>query len=197
MSENVFKPRRGSAARIRELNPILQDGELCFAYPDDGSTRGPKGDIKIGDGVTPYKSLPSFLTQGNFVDKDKDVGKAYGVVPLDGLKLIDRQYIPDSVDNIEFHNNKGDFPNRGLPHKIYINLSEEYNNSYRWNDATDEYEKYSTPLTYRLEKEGSSVKLKCSDGSSSSIDNVGGVEIRDTNPSPSELYPGKMWILRN
>ena len=42
--------RKGTAARWSSLNPILKNGEPGFVYDNNK--------IKIGDGVTPWNSLP-------------------------------------------------------------------------------------------------------------------------------------------
>lgn len=193
MATNVFKPRRGSKSKLAVVNPILEDGELCIEYPD--GTRGPGGVIKIGDGITHYNDLPTFLDKGDFIDK-KMIGAAMGVAPLNSAGVVDKQYVSKDLDNIEIYSRKEDFPTLGKINKLYICTSESLDNLYRFNADDDKYEKVSKSITYTLEKEGSSVVLKGTDGSKCPIDNVGGVEIRDTNPSPSELYPGKMWILR-
>lgn len=194
MADNVFKPRRGSSAKIALINPILADGELCFEYPEP-NVHGPGGVIKIGNGVTPYNDLPSFLDKGDFVDK-KMAGAPRGYAPLNDRAILDMEYLPDDIDNVEVYSRKDDFPIPGKGNKLYVAASEELDNLYRYDMDTDTYVKVSKPVTYVIQKEGSSVKLSGSDGSSTSVDNVGGVEIRDTNPSPEELYPGKMWIIR-
>ena len=195
MADNVFKPRRGSSAKIALINPILADGEICFEYPEPNQ-HGPGGVIKIGNGVTPYNDLPSFLDKGNFVDKSM-AGAPGGYAPLNARGIVDQAFLPDDVDNIEMYSLKSQFPVPGKVNKLYVATSEMLDNLYRYDVDTDEYVKVSKPVTYTIEKDGSSVLLKGSDGSETSVSNVGGVEIRDTNPSPSELYPGKMWIIRN
>ena len=195
MGTNVLKPRRGSSDKIRSLNPILEDGEICFEYPDV-SSRGPGGVIKIGNGVTKYNDLPSFLDKGDFIDKDQ-LGAAFGPAPLNSQGIVDKMYLPTDVDNVEVYSLKSQFPAIGLPNKIYIATAETVDNAYRFDPETDTYVNVSQSVKYTIEKDGASVKLKGSDGSSTKVDNIGGVEIRDTNPSPSELYPGKMWIIRS
>ena len=46
----TFKLKRGTAARWAEVNPILELGEPGFVYDLNL--------LKIGDGVTPWNSLP-------------------------------------------------------------------------------------------------------------------------------------------
>ena len=46
----TYQLKRGSAARWTELNPILKQGEPGFEYDT--------GKLKIGDGFTPWNSLP-------------------------------------------------------------------------------------------------------------------------------------------
>lgn len=55
----IFKPKRGKKSDLKRTNPLLQNGELCFEIPDDGSSNS--GVIKIGDGKTKYNDLNNFI----------------------------------------------------------------------------------------------------------------------------------------
>lgn len=190
---NVLKPRRGKASTIARLNPVLQKGELCLELPDDGSETH-LGRIKIGDGTTAWNDLPYFISYDltEYV-KATDKGQPNGVVPLNSSKLIDPQYLPAYVDDVLEYPSRDEFPEKGESGKIYIDTSMKDNNVYRWGGT--EYFVIAHSVQYHIVKEGSSVVLYGSDGSQSSVNNVGGIEIRTTDPDESELFVGKMWIL--
>ena len=63
---NYLRPRRGKRSTAESQNIILKKGEIFFEAPDAGVGKG-SGRIKIGDGVTPYTSLPYFYDYTNFV----------------------------------------------------------------------------------------------------------------------------------
>ena len=189
---DIFKPKRGSHSKIRSINPILQEGEVVFEFPDDG-TRG-FGLIKMGDGVKRYNDLPAFIAAINDYISITEKGAPNGIAPLNSHGLVPAEYLPDSLEDIVEYPTRADFPEQGETGKLYIDASKTSNNVYRWSGT--QYILVSSSVTYTLQKEGSSVVLKGSDGSQSSISNVGGVEIRDTEPSQHELYAGKMWIVR-
>ena len=56
----VFKPRRGKASTLATKNPTLEAGEIIVEVPDTGVGTG-TGKVKMGDGTTPYNSLPTLL----------------------------------------------------------------------------------------------------------------------------------------
>lgn len=59
---NYLRPRRGRESTMQEKNIILKKGEVFFEMPEGGCGKG-IGKLKVGDGVTPYNSLPYFLEQ--------------------------------------------------------------------------------------------------------------------------------------
>ncbi len=52
-----IRPRRGTASQWNTANPILAEGEIGIEVPSTGVGKG-LSKIKIGDGVTAWKSLP-------------------------------------------------------------------------------------------------------------------------------------------
>lgn len=48
--KHTYQFKRGTAQRLREVNPMLRQGEPAFEYDTKK--------LKIGDGFTPYNSLP-------------------------------------------------------------------------------------------------------------------------------------------
>lgn len=59
---SYLRPRRGRGSTMQSKNPILKKGEVFFEMPEGGCGKG-IGKIKVGDGTTPYNSLPYFLEQ--------------------------------------------------------------------------------------------------------------------------------------
>lgn len=59
---NYLRPRRGRGSTMQSKNPILKKGEVFFEMPEAGCGKG-IGKLKVGDGITPYNSLPYFLEQ--------------------------------------------------------------------------------------------------------------------------------------
>ena len=192
--DNVLKPRRGKKSTLQILNPVLHRGEICFEYPDTGIGTG-LNKVKMGDGSTAWNDLPYAIDydEMDYIPQSEK-GVAYGVAPLNGSRTIDAEYLPSYVDDVEEYPSFADFPLVGQKGKIYIDTSVSENNSYRWGGT--EYFHIAKSVQYTLQKDKGSVVLVGSDGSTSSVANVGGVEIRDNDPSGSELFPGKMWVLR-
>lgn len=190
---DILKPKRGKHTTIQALNPILQEGEIVFEKSDDGSAG--YGLIKMGDGVTPYNNLPPFLKAISDYIPISEKGKANGVVPLNSAGTIDSNYLPSYVDDVLEFPSFEDFPAIGETGKLYVDISGTSNNVYRWSGT--QYIGIATSVTYTLEKSGSSVVLKGSNGSQSTVSNIGGVEVRTNDPPQSELYPGKMWIINS
>ena len=188
---DILKPKRGKKSTIEDINPILADGEIVFEKKDNGSTA--YGLIKMGDGVTPYNELEPFIASiTDYVDEGQR-GVPFGFVPLNHAGKIDTNYIPNSIDEVLEYPTFNDFPFPGETGKIYVDISQFSNNVYRWSGS--EYINISPNVTYQLERTNSTVTLKCSDGTQSSVSGLGGVEIRTTEPTQSELYNGKMWIV--
>ena len=190
---DILKPKRGKKSTIEAINPILADGEVVFEKKNDGSTA--YGVIKMGDGVTPYNDLDPFIEAVTNYIPESQRGIPGGFAPLNFSGKIDPAYIPNSIDEVLEYPTKEDFPFPGEQGKIYIDMSELSNNVYRWSGSF--YINISPNVTYQLEKVDSTVTLKCSDGTQSSVSGIGGVEIRTTEPTQAELYNGKMWIVKN
>ena len=55
IQEHVYQFKRGTAKRWLEVNPILRQGEPGFEYDT--------GKLKLGDGFTPWLSLP-YVNEG-------------------------------------------------------------------------------------------------------------------------------------
>jgi microcystin-dependent protein len=60
-----FKPRRGKKSTAESQNIVLKRGEVFFESPTGGVGTG-IGRIKVGDGTTPYTSLPYFMSLDSF-----------------------------------------------------------------------------------------------------------------------------------
>lgn len=56
MSFAKIRPRRGTLTDWNTANPILDEGELAWEYPDSGVGSG-ICKVKIGDGIHRYKQL--------------------------------------------------------------------------------------------------------------------------------------------
>lgn len=191
---NVLKPRRGKASTLAAINPVLENGEVCFEIPDEGVGNG-LGRVKIGDGVRAWNDLEYFISYDpNIYIKEEEKGKPNGVVPLNSSKLIDSQYLPSFVDEVQEYPSFDDFPMPGELGKIYIDKSKTMDNVYRWGGTA--YFTIAKSIQYSLTKEGGAVILVGTDGSKSSINSIGGVEVRTTDPTPSELYAGKIWLIK-
>ena len=189
---DIFKPKRGRHSTIQRLNPILFDGEVVFEKPDDGNGHGL---IKMGDGVTRYNDLQPFIADvTDYIPIDQK-GNPGGIAPLDDHGKVSPDYLPSYVDDVLEFDSVRDFPEVGQKGILYVDISDISNNVYRWSGT--QYVTVAKSVMYELKKEGSSVVLEGSDGTRSTVSNVGGVEIRNDEPSQGELYPGKMWIVRN
>ena len=188
---DIFKPKRGRHNTLRRLNPILFDGEIVFEKPDDENGTGL---IKMGDGVTRYNDLKPFISSVSDYIPAEQKGAANGIAPLDDLGKVSPDYLPSYVDDVLEFDSVRDFPEVGEKGILYVDVSQISNNVYRWSGT--QYVTVAKSIMYELKKQGSSVVLEGSDGSRSTVSNVGGVEIRSTEPSQGELYPGKMWIIK-
>lgn len=56
----IIRPKRSTKTEWEQYNPILLEGELGIENPDTGTGTG-LVKIKIGDGITPWNSLPYAL----------------------------------------------------------------------------------------------------------------------------------------
>ena len=52
----LIRHKRGTAAALTAVNPVLADGEMCF---EEDTMR-----FKFGDGVSPWNDLPYAIAQG-------------------------------------------------------------------------------------------------------------------------------------
>lgn len=85
---DLIQFRRDTAERWAAANPVLAEGEL-------GLVLGSSNQYKVGDGVTPWNSLPIKGFNGNIFD---ELGNNYdAVISQAGLTLILR----NMVDNIQ------------------------------------------------------------------------------------------------
>ena len=57
MAYAKMKLRRGTAYDWNTIDPVLEEGEIVVECPDSGVGTG-LSNFKIGDGTTPYSSLP-------------------------------------------------------------------------------------------------------------------------------------------
>lgn len=76
--------RKGTASRWASLNPILKNGEAGFVYDNNK--------IKIGDGVTPWNSLP-YIDGGNGIE----VVNTYAELPDIGSPSILYRVIDEKI----------------------------------------------------------------------------------------------------
>lgn len=87
---DLIQFRRDTAERWAAANPVLAEGEL-------GLVLGSSNQYKVGDGVTPWNSLPIKGFNGNIFD---ELGDNYdAVISQAGLTLILR----NMVNNIQHH----------------------------------------------------------------------------------------------
>lgn len=98
-----------------------------------------------------------------------DKGIASGVVPLNESSLIDAKYLPSYVDDVLEFENKDSFPEEGEAGKIYVDISMEDNNTYRWSGTAYILIAKNTNTTYKLTQSGSTITLTGNDGSSSTV----------------------------
>ena len=96
-------------------------------------------------------------------------GAVNGVAPLNASGLIDSTYLPAYVDDVLEFESKSAFPTTGESGKIYVDISAEENNTYRWSGSTYILIAKNTNTTYSISKSGSTVTLTGSDGSTTSF----------------------------
>lgn len=58
----VFRLKRGTAARLAQVNPVLMQGEPCFAYDTN--------QLKIGDGIHAWNDLPYIEGKSDILSYD-------------------------------------------------------------------------------------------------------------------------------
>ena len=75
--QHVYQFKRGTAQRWIEVNPILRQGEPGFEYDT--------GKLKIGDGFTPWTSLPYINSEVNVSGQEEMITvSAYDQLPTIG-----------------------------------------------------------------------------------------------------------------
>ena len=83
---SYLRPRRGRGSTMQSKNPILKKGEVFFEMPEGGCGKG-IGKIKVGDGTTPYTSLPYFLEQNVYYFDETSNGVTVTFDSVDTSKL--------------------------------------------------------------------------------------------------------------
>ena len=83
--KTVFQFRRGLAATWTSKNPILAYGEPGF---EKDTYR-----LKIGDGETPWNSLPYFGGSGTVIADNESIEIVDGKVSLKGFKTAEAGYL--------------------------------------------------------------------------------------------------------
>jgi hypothetical protein len=141
--------RRGLSTLWTSVNPTLLSGEQGWETDT--------GKLKIGDGSTPWTSLPytSFgnvttvnglsgdvvITAADLSDLSTEVdsiitaqkGAANGLAPLDGTSKISSTYLPSYVDDALEFANLAAFPVTGETGKIYVAI--DTGKIYRWSGS--------------------------------------------------------------
>ena len=75
--QHVYQFKRGTAQRWIEVNPILRQGEPGFEYDT--------GKLKIGDGFTPWASLPYINGEVNVSGQEEMITvSTYDMLPTVG-----------------------------------------------------------------------------------------------------------------
>ena len=93
---DIFKPKRGSHAVIASINPLLEEGEIVFEYPEPNDRK--LGIIKMGDGVHRYNDLPKFLVTITDYIPISEKGVPNGIAPLNTAGVVDADYLPSYVE---------------------------------------------------------------------------------------------------
>lgn len=86
---NKFKPIKGTDAGLKKQNPVLNNGDLCFEYPEEGINNN--GKIKLGDGKTDYENLPYFINPSIYIQEINELKSEFNRIK-EKLKSI----LPDS-----------------------------------------------------------------------------------------------------
>ena len=126
---------------------------------------GVKGDAEVS-----YRTGNINLTPANIgAIASSEKGTSGGVAPLNASGTIDSTYLPSYVDDVLEFSSKSAFPATGESGKIYVDISAEENNTYRWSGSTYILIAKNTNTTYTIAKDGTTVTLTGSDGSSTSF----------------------------
>ena len=181
---DIFKPKRGSHNVIARINPLLEEGEVVFEYPESGN-RG-LGLIKMGDGVHRYNDLPVFVVTITDYIPIEEKGAPNGIAPLNPAGKVDADYLPSYVDDVLEYPHREDFPVPGEKGKIYVDTSTEWNNIYRWSGTV--YICIGTSVKYELKQNKNVIRLE---GSDSSVNRVDVTQIYEYDGIEDFPYPGK------
>ena len=190
---DILKPKRGSHAIISRINPLLEDGEIVFEYPEPSSRK--LGLIKMGDGVHRYNELPTFLVNVTDYISVSEKGAANGIVPLNTSKKIDADYLPSYVDDVLEYPNKDVFPQPGEKGKIYVDISQTMNNMYRWSGTM--YVCIGTSVRYTLTQNENKIMLKGTDDSVNTVDVTQICEYPALSEFPEHGEEGKIYVATN
>ena len=186
---DLFKPKRGSHSVIRNINPMLEEGELVFEYADSGERIGL---IKLGDGIHRYNDLPAFLYTITDYISIEEKGAANGVAPLNEQKKVPGEYLPSYVDDIIEYPTRQDFPVPGEKGKLYVDISATWNNIYRWSGTI--YVCIGTSVRYNLTQNGNKVSLRGTDDSVNTVDVTQIFEYEDKVHFPNPGKAGAIYV---
>ena len=81
MAYSKLLPRRGTRYEWETINPILEMGEFVIEVPDSGVGTG-FSKFKIGDGQTPYRSLPYALDGSAASSIDGGSPSAFSIIQM-------------------------------------------------------------------------------------------------------------------
>lgn len=96
----IFRPRRGKKSTMVTKDTVLAKGEFFVEVPENGVGKG-IGKLKMGDGVTPYSSLPYLI---NPMDSEFEFGsysslaKSYNCIELFRVLTEGNEITTDGVN---------------------------------------------------------------------------------------------------
>lgn len=181
---DIFKPKRGSHNVIANLNPLLEEGEVVFEYPEPNNRA--LGLIKMGDGVHRYNDLRPFVITITDYIQIAEKGAPNGVAPLNSAGLLDADYLPSYVDDVVEYPSRAEFPVPGEKGKIYVDISATWNNIYRWSGSI--YVCIGTSVRYELKQNKNVIRLE---GTDDSVNYVDVTQIYPIEGFPNFPNPGK------
>lgn len=85
MAYSKIKLRRGTAYDWNSMNPVLEEGEIVVECPDSGVGTG-LSKFKIGDGTTPYSSLPYAFDGMRANSIDGGGAEKFNIIQIRGAK---------------------------------------------------------------------------------------------------------------
>ena len=85
MAYSKIKLRRGTAYDWNTIDPVLEEGEIVVECPDSGVGTG-LSKFKIGDGTTPYSSLPYAFDGMRASSIDGGGAEKFNVIQIRGAK---------------------------------------------------------------------------------------------------------------